>query len=610
MRLLTALIFGTLLAGSLAAQDVRITSSFEPSIMHAGETGIYRFTVSKQVKGGGFLSIRAFDIDYSALRAPQGLQMAALGKNTSINTINSQTMASVSQQFRVRASAEGEYTIPEYQILVDGEKHTVPAATLKVMPGSAADTLKTDQALQLELVLPRDKIYVGESLPVQIRLYVRRDVQLAHLGSEVPIKVGDAFAVSDFSDPVQRQSERNGTIYHEIIWQAVVTPYKAGDYPLVFQLDAYAYLPETINRNRTGNPAIDRFLSRTGMGMRDQQQISLYTDRDDLTVLELPKKGQPADYSGAVGVFRAGTRRPSVDPTKAQVGEPMTLSFDLEGAGNFDRFEAPALKDSDGWRVYNPEEDFAPTDRYRYQGRMTYHYVIIPRNESVTETPEVTFNYFNPDTEKYESITIDPLPVTITPPPPGQRPHIPVATRDKTTSPALARQPELLPIKTTVVAWGQSMRPLLLSPWFLGAQVVPLGILLTLAFTRRRHNRLLNDPRYAREVRARKELKPRLSAAHKAAAASDHTTFYAEAQRVIQIALGRLVEQTAEALSADEIDHLLAERSVEPAVREQTQNFLHAGDALKFGGQQRADLSLSDETKRLEALATQLMKLS
>ncbi len=607
MRTLTAIFVGILFAGTLTAQEVRVESSFQPSIMHAGETGVYRFTVSKQESGRHVMAFRGFDIDFSAIKSVPGLQMSYLGPSQNVSIINSQTMVSVSHQFRVSATKEGEYTLPAFPITIDGKSYTVPEATLKVLAGSPAANVQAGQALQMEMILPRDKIFVGESLPVQIRLYIQRDIQVAHLGSEVPIKIGDAFAVSDFSDPVQRQTERNGEIYLEVMWQAVVTPYKAGSYPLVFQEDAYAYAPEPSRRSRTGDPFFDRFFSR--MGQNNLQKISLYTQQDDLTVLDLPQEGRPENFSGAIGLFRTGGR-PEVDPAKAQVGEPMTLSFSIEGSGNFDRFEAPDPEDSTGWRTYTPEEDFAPTDRYRYQGRMTYNYVIIPRDESVTETPRIAFNYFNPDTEKYVELTVPALPVTITAPPPGQRPNIPVVGSQKPSSPALARQPELLPIKTTVTAWGQSMRPLLLSPWFLGAQVVPLAALVALALTRRRHNRLLNDPRYAREVRARKALKPRLAAAHRAASAGDHAVFYAEAQRVIQGAVGRLVDQTSEALSADEIDHVLASRNVAPATREQAQGFLHAGDGLKFGGLRPAEIDLRQEVARLESLSTQLMKLS
>ncbi|MBC2592891.1 protein BatD [Ruficoccus amylovorans] len=606
MRFLTGIFLSIFLCGALSAQDVRVESSFEPSIMHAGETGIYRFTVSKQESGRNVMAFRGFDIDFSAIRGIPGLQVSYLGPSQNVSIINSQTMVSVSHQFRVRADEAGEFTLPAFPITLDGKSYTVPAATLKVLARSQAAVAAAGQSMQMELILPRDKIYVGESLPVQIRLYIRRDIQVSHLGSEVPVKIGDAFAVSDFSDPAQRQVERNGEIYQEVVWQAVVTPYKAGDYPLVFQEDVYAYAPEQ-NRGRSRDP-FESIFNR--IGMRDVQKVSLYTNQDeDLKVLDLPAEGRPADFSGAVGIFR--TSQPTVDPTKAQVGEPMTLSFNIEGSGNFDRFSPPVAADSQGWRVYNPEETFAPTDRYRYQGRMTYNYVIIPRDESVTETPEVTFNYFNPDTEKYVELKLPPRPVTITPPPPGQRPNIPPpTTANQPATSTASRHPELLPIKTTVTAWGQSMRPLFLSPWFLGAQVVPLGVLVGLALTRRRHNRLLTDPRYAREVRARKLLKPRLAAARKAATSGDHAAFYAEAQRVIQCAVGRLVDQTSEALLADEIDALLTARSVDPAIRKQTQDFLHAGDALKFGGLKRADIDLPREMSRLETLATQLMKLS
>ncbi|MGE9293044.1 MAG: BatD family protein, partial [Puniceicoccales bacterium] len=517
-----------------------------------------------------------------------------------------EAVISVIHQYRVRASKEGDYTLPSFEITVEGEQQTVPAATLKVLtPSQSSDPADDGKALLMELVLPRDKIYVGESLPVQVHLLIRKGTPIARIGREPPLKIGDAFAVSDFSDPVPREATRDGAIYLDIMWQAVVTPYKAGTYPLVFQKDLLVFVQSSSQpQPRTGNPFFDDFFNRN---RQETQRLSLYTGQDDFTVLELPQEDRPDDFSGAIGQFTAGT--PSVDPTQAQVGEPMTLSVNIDGAGNFDRFEAPALAEDDGWRVYNPEETFTPSDRYRLQGTKTFKYVIIPRDESVTETPAATFNYFNPDTEQYVELPLASQPVTITPAPPGQRPNVPATNAPRTTA-VQARQPELLPARDTVVAWGQSMTPLLRSPWFLGAQILPLAALIILAFTRRRHNRLLSDPRYAREVSARKALKPRLAAAQKAATAGQADAFYSEAQRIIQLTTGRLVDQSAEALSADEIDRLLATWQVDTATREQVQSFLLAGDALKFGGLHRADINLKQQMARLEALSSQLMKLS
>ncbi|QYY35127.1 BatD family protein [Ruficoccus sp. ZRK36] len=607
MRILTAIFLGITFATSLAAQDVRVESSFEPGIMYAGETGVYRYTVSEERQGGGFFSaFNGLDISPVTLPPVPGLEFAYLGPSHNVNVVNGKSQVGVTHQYRVRASKEGTYTLPSFEITVDGKQQTVPAATLKILAASQSnDPADTGKALLMELVLPRDKIYVGESLPVQVHLLIRKDTPIAGINGEPPLKIGDAFAVSDFSAPVQREATRDGAIYLDIMWQAVVTPYKAGTYPLVFQKDLLVFVQSpSQQQRRTGNPLIDNFFNRN---TRETQRLSLYTGQDDFTVLELPQEGRPDNFSGAIGQFTAAT--PSVDPTQAQVGEPMTLSMNIDGAGNFDRFEAPALVEDDGWRVYNPEETFTPSDRYRLQGTKTFKYVIIPRDESVTETPAATFNYFNPDTEQYVELPLASQPVTITPAPPGQRPNVPATNATRTTA-AQARQPELLPARDTVVTWGQSMTPLLRSPWFLGVQVVPLAALVILALTRRRRNRLLSDPRYAREVSARKALKPRLAAAQKAAAADQADAFYSEAQRIIQLTTGRLVDQTAEALSADEIDSLLATRQVDTATREQAQSFLHAGDALKFGGRHGADINLKQEMARLEALSSQLMKLS
>lgn len=605
MKRLFAIISLTVMTALTAAgQEVRVTSSFEPSILQAGELGTYRFTVSWFFESNNVsIQIDGSSIDFSQIQSAPGLEMTYIGPQTQMpNMLNSMRTVGISYQFRVRSNQAGDYKIPAFPVTVKGKTYTVPAATLKVVEGSPHSALQEKKYMWLELILPREKIFVGESIPFQVRLYIHTGLSVDRVFA--PRKEGDAFAISDFVLADERRIERDGQIYTEVIWQSVITPYKAGEYPLVFKEDIQVYEQAGNQQDRFSDPFMN-FFGRSMFRRGQVQKVTLSTPENArLTISELPVEGRPENFTGAIGLFKV--RQPDVTPGVAEVGEPMNLRFIVEGSGNFNRIEAPELLDAADWREYPPEEEFMPTDRYDYQGRKIFDYVIIPRSEEIVHTPEIAFNYFNPDSEEYVDLTLSSRPVEIKPAAPGQQRPL-IARQDNTPAP---RQAELLPIKTSPGKWVASMQPLFMNPVFLAGQAVPLVALLALVITRRKHNRLLSDARYARDYHARKALAKWLAAARKAAASGEHQTFYAFAQRAIQEAVGRLVEQTSESLSSEEIEQLLLQYKVDAQTRQQIAGFLGAGEALKFGGISQDVIDLKSEFASLESLTANLMKLS
>lgn len=125
-----------------------------------------------------------------------------------------------------------------------------------------------------------------------------------------------------------------------------------------------------------------------------------------LKIQSLPVAGRPADFSGAIGVFKLTGVLSS--PT-AQPGDILTLTLDLSGEGNLNA-AAPALAAVDGFKTYPPKTLEASATHVRLQQ------IYIPQSASATTIPAVTFAFFNPRTHRYETVSAGPFRIRFTKP--------------------------------------------------------------------------------------------------------------------------------------------------------------------------------------------------
>ena len=140
------------------------------------------------------------------------------------------------------------------------------------------------------------------------------------------------------------------------------------------------------------------------------EQFNVYTDAEGINVLPLPVEGQPDSFSGAIGDFSIAV---TSDSQKGKVGEPIMLSLELNGTGNFDRINGPKLPENGAWRSYEPESKLETVDDLELRGRKRFDYVLIPQLAGPLELPEVAFSYFNPNTKSYVTLDSPPLKIQV-----------------------------------------------------------------------------------------------------------------------------------------------------------------------------------------------------
>src|SRR5437667_5592165 len=162
LALLTLLAVGLFTSTSLAAT---FTASLDRATISLHESA----TMSLRFEGG-------LPADLPAVPNVPGLTIASIGQSSQFNFINGQSSSIVSYNFLVRAAQPGDYTIPALSALVDGKTLTSQPLKLKVLKSGqpTPDSEVIGKNAFLKLVAAKNEVYLGEVLPVEIRLYARQ----------------------------------------------------------------------------------------------------------------------------------------------------------------------------------------------------------------------------------------------------------------------------------------------------------------------------------------------------------------------------------------------------------------------------------------------------
>lgn len=544
------------------------TARFSPERIYPDETATYEVNI-EGARGVGNIN----------LPSVEGLNIISQSQGSNMRVINGTMSTSVTLSYGMQAEEAGTYTMPSFKV----GSVTVPATKLEVLPMTAARRQELEERerrqreaqreiIGMDLLLNEGSIYVGQAVPMRLTIYARSDLYTEPLAR--PVKEGDAFTIAEFTErPTERSGVRNNRRYREFVWENILTPLKAGTFPLQFK-EAFVI----------------------GRSFFNHQNIELSSEPREVEVLPLPTEGQPFSFDGAIGNF--SIERPTLDATRLQAGEPLTMRVVVSGEGNFDRMGPPMLEDSVDWRVYPPEDSFRMEDPFGYRGVKTYEFVLIPKSESVTRTPPLRFSFFEPETAEYVELKPEPLAVEVLPAPPGSRPAY-APKRD-----TRQRGPTLLPLMSELGDTRASLRPIFVNPLFLAAQVVPLLAILGLFFWKRQQLRLDTDRDYARRLRARREVPQQLQVAEKAVSKGDATAFFEAAMRAIQEAVAPDLRREPESLAQFEVEAFLASRGASEEALTTVQTCFEAADAIRFGGIQAGHLDLAAEFSRVKRLVT------
>ena len=126
-----------------------------------------------------------------------------------------------------------------------------------------------------------------------------------------------------------------------------------------------------------------------------------------ISILAVPKAGQPGTFTGGVGVFKATA---TAQPTKVRVGDPITLTVRVTGSGNLEDIGPPNLTGQEKWtRDFKIHDD--PSPGRMDEGAKVFSFSVRPKIADVKELPAIRLSYFNPKLKKFEDTYTEQIPL-------------------------------------------------------------------------------------------------------------------------------------------------------------------------------------------------------
>ena len=289
-------------------------------------------------------------------------------------------------------SKEGEYVIPGIKVKIGHlTKKTNPfkfKAYKQKMVDSQGNEYAIDDLLYISALLmtQRDYVYVGEEIPLQIRLYSVNGLQLSWLADRMEIDV-ENIVMKDysninpklpyFSSSDKKQVKVKDQVFNAFILKSALRSISTGTLEGPITVPARMRLP---TRHILSDP---------------YQNIKLSADIGPKKVKPLPPIKNNAQFLGLVGEWDVKFQLSS---QTLKAGEPVTLKVMLKGQGTLDTLTPPEIK-LEGFRIFPPEVKKEPRTSPRFE-EGEIRYAIIPKITGESKV-NVSFSTFSPMKEKY-----------------------------------------------------------------------------------------------------------------------------------------------------------------------------------------------------------------
>lgn len=435
--------------------------------------------------------------------------------------------------FTMRALKTGKLTIPPAILSSAGREYRTNSITLEVLEGRLGgdrprrhaapfglppgfgfpdDDMESlvdpeiptsDSDLFLRATLDKTEAVVGEQLTYSLHIYARLD--LSSVDNVKPPKL-DGFYSADVRAPTTLMPEQrllNGVPYRQYLLRSrAIFPLKPGTITIE---PAEADIT-------TGNLFASRRVSRTSNAVT-------------VKVGPLPPGGQ----SGLVGQWRLGRE---VSQSRVSLGDPLQVKVRVQGKGNLQAVQLPALNAPAAFRTYDPEtKDSTETKGHALMGQRTVEYTLLPQQTGTFVLPAMRLEYFDPEAKAWETSSVEPITITVEPAKGGSNGGgSGVASLEGAKNQLVGGGLKSLRHTASFVAPGG---PLWNRPWFLPVTLAPLIFsLVALGFGLVRQAAGQQSPEALKRQQA-KAAHQRLVGAQRLATEGSTADFYAEVEHAL-----------------------------------------------------------------------------
>tara|TARA_R110000796_G_scaffold10530_3_gene34915 strand:- start:61474 stop:63252 length:1779 start_codon:yes stop_codon:yes gene_type:complete len=484
-----------------------------------------------------------------------------MGPSQSISSswVNGVRSFSKTYTYTLAPTARGKFTIKQATIVIKGETYkSLPKEVEVTAAVERPDGEKTvddvaDESLHLVAEISKTSPYLNEAVTVVYKLYASPSIDVTNFRALDNPKYNN-FWSQDI--PVTKYDVQNTTFdgksYRSVILKRVVLyPQKTGELEIEpLSLDVSLQIP-TNKRDFFGGRIFAQTNKTVSAGNRK------------INVKPLPTEGKPADFSGAVGEFQFSV---TTSKTHLNASESLQAKVAINGKGNLKLFEIPSLNLPSSLEVYDPEfNESVRTTLSGMEGNVSNSYTVVPTFKGKYPIPSIAFSFFNPKTEKYQTLSSGEIMINvlegpssgaadITGPISNNKQRV-VATGDQFVFNKI--KPNLTAINNLYFFGSTSF----FLWWLLPVLLIPLAILFG-----KKREAIASDVEGNKIKRANKLAKKYLSAAKKALGSKD--LFYVALEKALHNYLKAKLKIETSEFSKDKIASLLNEKNVDEATRE------------------------------------------
>ncbi|KAA2219430.1 BatD family protein [Maribacter flavus] len=499
-----------------------------------------------------------------------------MGPSQSISSswINGVRSYSKTYSYTLAPTAKGKFTIEQATIVIAGKTYKslpkeieVTAAVDKPSDQMTAEDV-ADENLHLVAEVSKTNPYLNEAISVVYKLYVSPNISVSNY-QPLDNPTYNNFWSQDIK--VSRLTAQNGTYqgkpYRYVVLKRVVLyPQKTGKLEIEpLSLDVTVDVP-TSRRDFFGG----RIYSQTNKTVSAGNRV--------INVKSLPTANQPANFTGAVGEFDF-----SVNTTKTELNatESLQATVEVSGKGNLKLFKLPEPELPSSLEVYEPEftEDVR-TNLSGMQGKVSNSYTIVPSFRGKYPIPSISFSFFNPKTERYETLNSDEIIINV--------------LEGPNNSGSLSNSAIGQTNKQQVVTTGSQFNFIKLSPnltnmgtsYFFGSTRYYLWLLLPLLLIplaiilRKKRDAIAEDVVGNKIKRANKLARKYLSAARKELGNKD--AFYIALERALHNYLKAKLKIETSEFSKDKISQLLNKKGIEETTINEFIGLLQNCEAARY----------------------------
>lgn len=431
-------------------------------------------------------------------------KVKSAGTQSSTQIFNSDMQVSTTHKYLLTPKIDGNFIIGPVIMNLAGSKYQSDPILVTVKKPNPIKP-NENKLVYTETSISKKNPYINEQVVYTFKLF--RKTEARNLNLSMPYD--ESFFRKENLGKAKRYSRViNGIAYDVDEVSIALFPIKIGKStipPSMMELD----LINRTQTNRQRDP-FARFFNDPFFGRTTQSKHKIFSTKPiKLESKPLPKKGKPREFKNLVGQFSITA---TVGKESFDSGDTTTLTVTVSGIGNVMDVTLTNLNLGDQFKIY-PDQPILKKSIHgnKIGGEKIFKFALVPFTTGKQTIPSISLNYFDPDKNRYSSISTNPIRLTIKP---GTRTGNLNLVQSKTaptqqkgsTVAILAR--DILPIHTRVddfkrVRFDQSQRMVYMI-WV----IFPIIIYLIAAGYIRYNHKMNEDMSYSRrQVAHRKAIK-------------------------------------------------------------------------------------------------------